>query len=588
SFKHLHDPSTCILQLYLLVPCTQIFPQTPLTVFAPLIFMADQSYWMGGHQERGDEKPRDQSYAIPIEDPNMHIPYPLLANHVSTVEDDVFDFGQFCHVDLDYGDAPDEPDAKPHVEDTSTITSLTRHQTLGSGRSESEGHTDVSSVYARYPVEIIEVPHPYHAAHPTTSTSKSPPMPAAPYHAGEATQPEPRGPSRYESFKCHFTDSTRASLHRKECMRFGRKPYKEPEKDASIAEIEHNRIHHIERIYNAMTSSEKARDNDQSPAMKRWVHSAYYESELVESVAHKVLDCLLQQGEDEDRDVDCAGRLNNVIRALEEEKTICEDVMQSASQIRMFVNAPKAYASRKHQNRLGNRKRGQGIMKEVVDDNPRPGKASRSNARPRRGTSSTTATAPQSTNTPNFLQQPLSRHATPSAHGPPQSRTTPSFDTGMKASMTFDPGFNTPVRAMPQAQQHDQRMHSITSGLNEQFLSPPVLSVGTRSSPVTPDDAIPIHHDTDPWLLQMPTNNPNPFHTLIDPLLFDNSFWNTNDAVYGVAHANLFDDHPDAALLDSSPSAGHAHIKRDFQQFWGAQSGVQQFPQDRSHNNEPQ
>ncbi|KAF2645553.1 hypothetical protein P280DRAFT_389428, partial [Massarina eburnea CBS 473.64] len=202
----------------------------------------------------------------------------------------------------------------------------------------------------------------------------------APYFQDTLPQSQPvtRGPSRYQTFGHCFPDSDSASRHRKNVMRYGRGPYRPPDSDSTIVEIEANRTRHVERIYNAMTCGDKARDNPSSPAMKRWVQHAYYESHLVESIAHKVLDCLLLQvhygyrgwkhtdyvaddrkGEDEDRDVDCAGRLDNVIRALEEEKTICEDVMQSACQIRMFVNAPKAYANRKHQNRLGNRKRGQ-------------------------------------------------------------------------------------------------------------------------------------------------------------------------------------------------------------------------------------
>ncbi|KAF1950821.1 hypothetical protein CC80DRAFT_482156, partial [Byssothecium circinans] len=203
-------------------------------------------------------------------------------------------------------------------------------------------------------------------------------MPNAQVYQSFLSQPLIRGPSQYKPFENCFPDSHSASLHRKNVMRYGRKPHRPPDTDDTIEEIECNRAYHVERIYNAMTCGYRARDNAISPAMKRWVQHAYYESHLVESIAHKVLDCLLlqvRQGyrgwkhtdyvaddrkrEDEDRDVNCADRLANIIRALEEEKTICEDVMQSACQIRMFVNAPKAYANRKHQNRLGNRKRGQ-------------------------------------------------------------------------------------------------------------------------------------------------------------------------------------------------------------------------------------
>ena len=157
-------------------------------------------------------------------------------------------------------------------------------------------------------------------------------------------------------------------------MRFGRHAYLK--KDPSIADIEADRHLHVGRIYNAMVRGDIAGDNPKSVAMKRWVREPHYPSDLVEAFAHKVFDCVLEQakdgfrgwhqndyviddrkGDDDDRDVDCAGRLKNVVLALECEKTICEDVMTSACQIRMFVNAPRAYANRKHQNRIGNSKR---------------------------------------------------------------------------------------------------------------------------------------------------------------------------------------------------------------------------------------
>ncbi|KAF2451486.1 hypothetical protein P171DRAFT_348244, partial [Karstenula rhodostoma CBS 690.94] len=183
--------------------------------------------------------------------------------------------------------------------------------------------------------------------------------------------------TKYGPYKARFDSSESASKHRKEATRFDRKPYRPPDTDYTIAEVERDRLYHVKRVYNAMTCGDAARDNKGSIAMKRWVHGAYYDSGLVEAYAHKVLDCLLLQakegfrgwvhndyvaddrkGDDEDRDLTCEERLENIVRALQEEKTICEDVMNSACQIRMFVNAPKAYANRKYQNRVGNSKRG--------------------------------------------------------------------------------------------------------------------------------------------------------------------------------------------------------------------------------------
>ncbi|KAF2829569.1 hypothetical protein CC86DRAFT_286531, partial [Ophiobolus disseminans] len=183
--------------------------------------------------------------------------------------------------------------------------------------------------------------------------------------------------TKYTPFRYYFADAVAARDHRRLGTRFERRAYREPDTDDTIADIEINRNLHVERIYNAMTSGEAAKDNRGSIAVKRWVVEAHYPADLVEAYAHKVFDCLLQQakegfrgwvhndyvaderkGEDIDKDVDCAGRLDNIILALEQEKTICEDVMNSACQIRMFVNAPRAYANRKHQNRVGNSKRG--------------------------------------------------------------------------------------------------------------------------------------------------------------------------------------------------------------------------------------
>ena len=205
---------------------------------------------------------------------------------------------------------------------------------------------------------------PISLAHPGNTAADI--MQSSPYLRSSSLQTDARS-SQYRPFRGSFGGSEMARDYRKTATRFNRKPYRHPETDSSISEIENDRSFHVERIYNAMTRSDAARDNGGSIAMKRWVHSAYYDSDLVESHAHKILDCLLEQakdgfrgwphndyvtddrkGEDEDKDVSCAGRLDNIVRALEEEKTVCEDVMNSACQIRMFVNAPKAYANRKY------------------------------------------------------------------------------------------------------------------------------------------------------------------------------------------------------------------------------------------------
>ncbi|KAF2659133.1 hypothetical protein K491DRAFT_591715, partial [Lophiostoma macrostomum CBS 122681] len=188
-------------------------------------------------------------------------------------------------------------------------------------------------------------------------------------------EPSPSG--TYASFSGAFRDQASASRYRKAATRFNRQPYRSPQSDFSIQELINNRQNHVKRIYDAMIRPDAAKDNGNSIAMRRWVHQAFYSSELVEAFAHKVFDSLIEQanegfrgwahndyasderkGEIEDKEVSCGERLQNIIRALEEEKTICEDVMTSACQIRMFVNAPRAYARRKEANRHGNSKRG--------------------------------------------------------------------------------------------------------------------------------------------------------------------------------------------------------------------------------------
>ncbi|KAF1362854.1 hypothetical protein EJ07DRAFT_105728, partial [Lizonia empirigonia] len=195
--------------------------------------------------------------------------------------------------------------------------------------------------------------------------------------AASSIEPSEVRSTPYGSYQGLFLDSDAARDHRHVSTRFGREPYIHPDDNPSIKEVENNRRYEVGRIYDAMTRGDRARDNANSIAMKRWVNCAHYKCDLVEAFAHKVFDCLLVQvkegfrgwhhndyvdddrkGEKEDREADCITRLENIIDALEREKTICEDVVNSASQIRMFVNAPIAYAARKYQNRVGNSKRG--------------------------------------------------------------------------------------------------------------------------------------------------------------------------------------------------------------------------------------
>ncbi|KAJ4990916.1 hypothetical protein SVAN01_03487 [Stagonosporopsis vannaccii] len=248
----------------------------------------------------------------------------------------------------------------------------------------------------------------------------------------------------YSPYRGFFSTSDGARDHRHMITRFGRRPYIDPEDDHTIAEVEHSRNHQVGRIYDAMVRGDRAQDNPGSIAMKRWVHCAHYKSDLVEAFAHKVFDCLLVQvkegfrgwhhndyvdddrkGEKEDREADCMNRLENIIDALEREKTICEDVVNSASQIRMFVNAPIAYAARKYQNRLGNSKRGR--TKDASEAIARPPKVRRTGKRQTRARSTTVSDIPTSRDTTPRFQTPAATatpyYVTPSS---PQFQSSPA------------------------------------------------------------------------------------------------------------------------------------------------------------------
>ena len=129
-----------------------------------------------------------------------------------------------------------------------------------------------------------------HTAYPDTS--------GGPAHTANPKPTNNNGDSKYGPYMGHFKSTQSASQYRKDATRFNRKPYRPPETDETIFEVEHDRLYHVERIYNAMTRGDAARDNKGSIAMKRWVHGAYYKADLVEAYAHKVLDCLLLQAKE--------------------------------------------------------------------------------------------------------------------------------------------------------------------------------------------------------------------------------------------------------------------------------------------------
>jgi hypothetical protein len=424
---------------------------------------------------------------------------------------------------------------------------------------------------------------------------------------------KPDRPSTYKAYEGNFQDSESAKNCRKTQTRGNRLPYRPPDTDPTIADIERSRPYNVERIYNAMTRGDKARDNEKSIAMKRWVHGAYYKSHLVEAHCHKVFDCLLEQaklgyrgwdhndyvaddrkGEDEDRDVDCAARLDNIIRALEQEKTICEDVMNSACQIRMFVNAPKAYANRKYQNRVGNSKRGR--MKDAEEDAAgKPSKLRRTPIRPTTRPRTLSNLQSSTTETRIFSQTPeASSQQAGAPHQQPRYATPPQQSVASPASMsrgtpagiharTFDPaqppsfGINQlnpmspPISLTPV-----QRKATVTASQHSPFLSPPDLSQDHLSAIAW--SQMPRGPPVSSWpSMQAYDQSYAPISSETDAFFDQSLIWAPGDALGTGVSSNLFEQNPDAALLFSLDQVDFTQ-EQSRQESWATQSSAQAFP----------
>ncbi|EMD69876.1 hypothetical protein COCSADRAFT_166824 [Bipolaris sorokiniana ND90Pr] len=320
----------------------------------------------------------------------------------------------------------------------------------------------------------------------------------------------------YGPFLGRFRTSEDAKVYRRDKMRFGRRPWRDPDSDPTIAETEHNRDFHVERIYNAMICGDFARDNAKSTALKRWVHEPHYSSDLVEAYAHKVFDCLLEQvkkgfrgwnqndyvnderkGEDDDKDIDCAGRLKNVIAALRQEKSICENVMSSAWQIRMFVNAPKAYAKRKDQNRVGNSKRPNAKSNEGAEGESRPSKRRRNTVQSKQAQQRSLMTE-SGLSRGSLPRQQYQSHYQPSTERPPKSRLAaressvhfPSYshdDTfGHQGAIALTPATSSRQVSLAPRQESQYRIAPMPVVQQSPF-SPLPISPGIITEAHTPD-----------------------------------------------------------------------------------------------------
>jgi hypothetical protein len=482
---------------------------------------------------------------------------------------------------------------------------------------------------AREGAPLPQLPHTSHMmAHRSvsvvTESSTSASMPSPPQFSTEHIVPlyehATVRQTKYEPFQNRFHTSDEARDHRRVATRFSRMPYTDPESDDTISQIENSRQAHVLRIYNAMTSGENAKDNRGSIAMKRWVIEAHYQPDLVEAYAHKVFDCLLAQakvgfrgwvhndyvaderkGDDIDKDVDCAGRLDNIIAALEQEKTICEDVMNSACQIRMFVNAPRAYANRKHQNRVGNSKRGR--TKAAPDPNPKPAKSQRTGGKRTRARSTTASDVPcsrgttpqhqvqaQHTMPPHPYYTKASQHFTPSPaianrliprmtslHRPALSLPRHSFGRHSSAAMSQP-------TSSPHLPPHTPRIAATASvHLNSPFMSPPPPSLDQYSSPASSLDVKPQAFDGN-WQNDIVYIQPgeSPYPSAVDPVLAQFGLEQCEESnldQFGRqmnGYVNLSDIEHTASDRRVSSSDSHS-----FQGFWDMQPGVQKFPEQR-------
>lgn len=365
----------------------------------------------------------------------------------------------------------------------------------------------------------------------------------------------------YGPYRGLFTDSDAAKAHRHLCTRFGRQPYIFPEDDDTIELVEHNRQTNVGRIYDAMICGDRAQDNPGSIAMKRWVTGAHYKSDLVEAFAHKIFDCLLVQvkegfrgwhhndyvdddrkGEKEDREADCEHRLEYIIDALEREKTVCEDVVNSASQIRMFVNAPIAYAQRKVQNRQGNSKRGR--AKDTSDPNLRPTIRRRTGGRQMN----------RSTVTPD---RPMSRDTTPQFQTPAPTGL-PYYSAELSQPVQSSP---TPSRLAPrQALQNSAmlmpqvptryRQATATSppSTSRPFVPPTTTSMAALSPPLVPVSRAYSTHGTRMPTAQMLPTQMSPVSST-QPCTSHSAPPSPEDAVHGIASSP--EDWPTVDTVDT-------------------------------------
>jgi hypothetical protein len=506
-----------------------------------------------------------------------------------------------------------------------------------------ENFVELASPNRRKGENRREDSHAYMTHHRSIST-EGPSLTSMPLSRNSSATPQAAG-QRYEPFRYLFHNSEEAKEYRRKRMRFNREPWRDPANDPTIEIVERNRDMNVERIYNAMICGDYARDNSKSTALKRWVEEPHYHSDLVEAYAHKVFDCLIEQvkkgfrgwqqndyvnderkGEDEDKDIDCAGRLDNIVEALQLEKTICENVMSSAWQIRMFVNAPKAYSKRKDQNRVGNSKRPNAKGNGVAGDNTRAAKrprtaAAASRSRHTRDRSSAASEMPSSRgNTPQQAFEPtgLPYFTTPQAQHDAASSPPPAFLAPQGPSMRPSPrshhasfsqhhkSASSPSRLLSRAQPHiSQPEHTsripLISPVQQSPFTPPPKPLGNFSVSATHNDTKPMNMDASSRLgtwgnatsssvassgtfAQMDRTGVSEFPGV--------EHWQHSVEPFSphdeLDNANLFTQHPEMGVCLSDMELVPTYTLdntagEDVFEFWQHQDGMQKMPNTPSH-----
>jgi hypothetical protein len=285
---------------------------------------------------------------------------------------------------------------------------------------------------------------------------------------------------------------------------------------------------------------------------------------------------------------------------LEEEKTICEDVMTSECQIRMFVNAPRAYAQRKKANRQGNSKRGKS-KESVTKLDPRARVSKQSKRASTRQTSvppriqQETPYAPDNRDTSRILQgldmglQNQLPYFIPATSQPfPMSSPSVNQSAPQQTPAIPHSEFRTPCQdntplsrrvtpiSFPQLQTHasvnaPHFTASVPLGEQSSFMSPQFFSHIANSAPATPDEPIRVN------TLNISYQNMRDFGRPSD------STFQQEGAPWELDFMHLDDSQspmdPVAHALPEALPICESNIDPVFRDYWNNQHDVQPFPQ---------